>query len=175
MSKTKPTAPRPTIQAARQAVIDEVIRESIALYHQAHRAMARMNEARADDRALDGVDQVVTHRFITAEGLLVDAIVAAYPPLEDGLYPSRAVRCDGRLYVVRPDTDDAFVNGQGADDGMHLTVIDEPHVADAGTTADLPVYQPDWTGVEHLEDPDAVAPRRKGRRRGVSPTATPPA
>lgn len=157
--------PRPTIQAARQAVIDEVIREHIALYHQAHRALTRMNEAHAGDRALAGIDQVVTERFGRTEQLLIDAIVTAYPRREDGLRPSRAVRCDGRLYVVRPDTDDAFNCGDGPDDAMYLTVIDEVHVADAGTIADLPVYRPDWTGVEHVEDPDRLvpAPRRKGR------------
>ena len=36
---------------------------------------------------------------------------------------------------------------------MDLPVVDESRVADVGTIADRPVYVPDSSGVEHVEDP----------------------
>jgi hypothetical protein len=33
-------------------------------------------------------------------------------------------------------------------------VVDESRVADVGTIADRPVYEPDGSALEHVEDPD---------------------
>jgi hypothetical protein len=38
-------------------------------------------------------------------------------------------------------------------------VVDESRVADVGTIADRPVYEPYGAAVEHVEGPDDLAPR----------------
>jgi hypothetical protein len=162
---------RASAEAARRAVIDEVIRESIALYHQAQRALARFEEASAGDRDLDDVQEVVVQRLGDAETNLIRAILA--PSRRRGdvrpethLYPPRGVRCDGLLYLVRPLSDDSCDLAAGDADPaagererMFLTVVDEDHVADVGTIVGRPVYEPDPSPLEPVEDPDAGGPR----------------
>lgn len=68
------------------------------------------------------------------------------------------MQCDGRLYLVTrsgPDADTFSVSPIGdkdfeADDLTTLHVIDEAHINDAGTIADLAAYRPEWVGVEHV-------------------------
>jgi hypothetical protein len=158
---------RPSIAAARRAIADEVIRESIHLYEQAKHACLRFEEAAAGDRALDVVEQVLTSRLVEAETHLIRAILApidAFGPCdpEKHLHPSRGVRCDGKVYLVTPDQPDANVfsamptsDKYGAADAavMHLHVVDESRVADVGTIADRPAYEPYGAALEHVDDP----------------------
>lgn len=163
-SRTSPAAAR-----RRQEVIDAVIRESIALYHQAQRAYARLAaavESMPGDPALDNLLDVVTVRRCDAEDDLIRAILAPVRPPgrlrpEEHIYPPRGVRCDGRLYLVRPDVDDSCdLEPRGSGDrAMLLTVVDLARVADAGTIADEPVYRPDGSGLEHVDGDDLDAAR----------------
>jgi hypothetical protein len=147
-------SPPPSIEATRKAIADAVIRESIALYHQARRARDRFDEVSGGDPALDNVSQVITDRLVDAENNLILAILV--PGQGHGfldprchLYPSRGVRCDGLLYLARPSGSDE----DHADGGrMELSIVDESRIAEAGTIADLEVYRPDWSPLEHVTE-----------------------
>jgi hypothetical protein len=158
-----PTQSRPTVAAARKAVADEVIREAVALYEQAKRAVMRFEGAWGGDGALGGLGDLLAGRLAEAESHLVGSILAAEsvpgwarPAGHPG--PSRGVRCDGRLYLVTSDGSDADVfttepvgdKRREAVAVLSLHVVDEAGLADAGTTAGLDVYRPDGARVEYV-------------------------
>lgn len=173
----RPSAPAPSI-AARRAIRDGVIREFIAAFHQAQRFLARVEQACGDDDELDDIPEIVLGWTQHAETLLTRAILSPTPDhrgdrAEKRYWPSRGVRCDGRLYVVRPISfDDGARIGEkssGGGNAMALTVLDETSIADVGTIADVPTYQPDWSAVDHLDQAaveQAAAAARASRPNG---------
>lgn len=163
----------PSISATRKVITDRVVRDAIALYHQAELAMAEAEAAFGDDDELEAVLSVVMDRRHDSQRTLIRAILnfspdrgvywAGYKP-EKKLWPARAVRCDGRLYRVAPapDCDICLKVGEARHDGgdaMHLTVIDLAEVSDVGTLADDPVYHPDGSRIHHINDETAFEPQ----------------
>jgi hypothetical protein len=151
------------LSATRKAAIDAVIRRAIADYHRARAEVAEAEASFGEESSLDPMMCVVQDRANDAEATLVRAILGngtgpGYGGrMEKRLWPSRGVRCDGRLYLVSPAEDNpgTLKEGESRKDGadaMLLTVIDQGDVEDVGTLAKDPVYHPDGSRIWHIDD-----------------------
>lgn len=160
-SKETPVA-LPSVTATRKKITDRIIRDAIAVYHQAERGRAEAEAAFGEDPQLDPVMCIVIDRQLDAERTLVRAILGVGREkgvyrTEKKLWPPCGVRCDGRLYMVVSDPGLAagMRIGETAEHNenvMVLSVIDLALVGDVGTLADVPVYHPDGARIWHLDD-----------------------
>ncbi len=138
------TAPRPSIKATREAILDDLCRDAVRSYRETLRALADAQEQFGDDDELDSLMCVVQQRRDDAGRHLVRVILRANGRdtdfsfgLEQYHWAGCGIRLGGDLYLAVPDPEVAEWVEVGKRDEkgravMKLLVIESASIADVG-------------------------------------------